>query len=331
VKIRTPLLIGAVAVMSAGCGSSATTSTSVTSPASTRCEATVSSSAASFGPAGGTGTLAIVVARECSWRAATTAPWITFTSAVDGQGDGSVSYRVAENGEPVARQASLSVADRQVPVAQQAAACRYILNGIPAAIAEQGGTAQIELVTHAACPWTAASQTSWATITPQAGSGSAQVRVTVVANSGAERPVTVTIAGERVTMTQRGPGSPPTPVPAPAPPEPSPTPSPTPTPAPVPPPPEPTPPPAPTPPPPPPPGPPTPVEEVDVTGLIANLSGSCPSWRFDLLGRVVFTTSQTAYERGSCQIMKNGSEVRVQGWLMSDGTVRADRIRYEEK
>jgi hypothetical protein len=73
------------------------------------------------------------------------------------------------------------------------------------------------------------------------------------------------------------------------------------------------------------------VEEFDRTGEIANLAGSCPTSTFLLQERVVHTTSATSYERGSCQVMKNGILVRVQGWLMSDNTVRADRVRYEDR
>ena len=109
--VRTPLLF-VLAVLTAACGSSATTSTTVTSPTSSRCEATVTPSATSYGPAGGTGTLNIIVARECTWRASSPASWIAFTTSVEGQGDGTVGYRVNENGDPVARQASISVADR---------------------------------------------------------------------------------------------------------------------------------------------------------------------------------------------------------------------------
>src|SRR5690606_30282523 len=111
VRLRTALLFVA-GLATVACGSSATTSTNVTAPASTRCEATVSAQTTSFASAGGTASLSISVDRECSWTASSPVNWISFTTPTSGQGNGSLGYRVAENVDPIARQASLSVAAR---------------------------------------------------------------------------------------------------------------------------------------------------------------------------------------------------------------------------
>lgn len=320
-SLRAPLLF-VIALASAACGSSATTSSSITSPASSRCEANVSSSSSAFGASGGTGTLSITVARECAWRVSTGASWITFTTTAEGQGDGTVGYRVGENQEPIARQAMFSVADRQVAVSQQGVPCQYTIGGVPAAIGQQGGVASLDLRTHAACAWTAQSDTLWASVAPTSGSGNAALQVTVAANAGAERPVSLTIAGQTVTMMQDAAATPapapPAPSPAPTPPPPAPSPAPTPPP--------PGPGPTPT-----PPQPPTPVEEIDLSGFVGNLTGACPVWQFTASARTIFTHADTTYERGPCTRMRNGIEVDVHGWRMSDGTVRADRIRYRNE
>jgi hypothetical protein len=310
VTFRGPLLF-ALAVVAAGCGSSASTSTTITSPTSTRCEANVSSSATSFGPSGGNGTINVTVARECAWQATSAASWVTFTGATDGQGDGTVGFRVGQNADPVARQAAVSIAGRSVSLSQQGPPCVYTLGSVPASISEQGGQSQIDLQTHAACSWTARSESAWASITPTSGSGSAQLRITVAANSGSDRPVVFTIATHQVTTTQRGapapaPAPPPTPTPTPPPPSPTPTPT------------------------PPPPSAPVPVLSVTLTGDVASLTGSCPNWTFSLGIESVFTTNSTNYERGPCTRMKNGERITVNGWLMSDATVRADQIRFVE-
>lgn len=315
--ILRPTLLLSLTLAVAACGSSATTSTSVTAPASGRCEATVTSSTSSFGPGGGTGNLTVSVDRECAWRAVTPVAWIAFTSGTDGQGPGTIGYRVSENADPVARQAMLSVADRQVSLSQQAAPCRYTISGLPPVIGEQGGESPIALTTHAACAWTARSESTWATISPAEGTGNAALRLIVTANAGAERPVDLTIAGERFTATQSAAAPAPAP-PAPAPPSPSP-----PSPA----------PPTPPPPSPQPPGPlpplsPTPVREVHFDGRVQQMSGSCPVLRFAIDERAVYTTESTSFEKGPCSRVANGVKVDVRGWLMSDGTVRADRIRF---
>ena len=280
----------------------------------------MSSSSVSFGPDGGTGTITVAIARECSWRATSPVPWITFTTSVEGQGDGTVGYRVSENQDPVARQAQVSVAERPLALSQGAAPCRYDVRGAPSSIAAQGGQATIELNTHAVCEWSAASQTAWAAVSPTSGRGDAHVNVSVSANAGADRPVVVTVAGHRVEMTQHAAPAPP-PAPVPHPPAPPPTPpAPPPTPAPNP----------PAPPPPPPPPAPTPVRAITLEGEAREVSGTCPNKTFRLENRTVYTTAQTEFERGNCGDLRNRVDFDyVRGVLMSDGRVRADQIRYE--
>src|SRR5262245_59455990 len=109
-----------------GCGSS--TSTSVAAPSSTtatRCQANVSPSAPKFAASGGTGSVAITVDRDCTWNAASQSSWIALTSSASGQGDGTIGFRVWANTDPVARAGTIAVGDRQVAVAQDAAACQY--------------------------------------------------------------------------------------------------------------------------------------------------------------------------------------------------------------
>jgi hypothetical protein len=45
---------------------------------------------------------------------------------------------------------------------------------------------------------------------------------------------------------------------------------------------------------------------------------------------VVLTTDSTAFNRGPCTRMANGIGVHIEGWLMSDNTIRADRVRFED-
>jgi len=71
------------------------------------------------------------------------------------------------------------------------------------------------------------------------------------------------------------------------------------------------------------------VREIEVVGRISNLTGACPTLKFTVDGRVVFTTMSTTFQRGSCAALTNDDPVTVNGWLMSDNTVRADRVRIE--
>jgi len=73
-----------------------------------------------------------------------------------------------------------------------------------------------------------------------------------------------------------------------------------------------------------------PVSEIQLTGQISKLAGSCPTWKFEVSGRTVFATSSTIYMRGPCASLSNDTPVTIEGWLMSDNTVRADRVRIEK-
>lgn len=310
-RFRTALLYLplSLAVVAAGCGSSVTTSTNVTAPDAPRCQVSVTPSATTYRSAGGTGTLNITVARECSWSASSAAPWIAFTSAREGQGDGSVAYRVDANGDPITRRGAVSVGAARVELSQEAAPCRYQVTPASEPAPAIGGERQIIVRTHALCNWTAISTAPWIAPIPASGRGEGVVRIVFTENPGAARAADVVVANQRVTMSQLArvapPPTAPTP-PSPAPPSPAP-------PAPA--------PPAPA---------PTPGAPIELDGRVSSLSGSCPTVTFQTDGRTVWTHSNTRFRGGSCRDLRNRTEVEIEGRLMSDGTVRADNIRLED-
>lgn len=324
--LRHALFVAIVAVcglVPVACGSSA--STNVTSPsAGGRCEASVGAPTSSFGPTGGTGSVAVTVARECTWHAASQAGWITMTSAADGQGNGTVSFRVAENGDPVARQGALAVADRQVAVAQEPAPCRFEVASAATGIGPEGGELTVEVRGHPACTWTARSDVTWAAVSPNTGKGNAVVHVAVSRNPGTARQLSLVVAGQAVNAMQRSADSPPAPTPAPTPAPPGPAPAPTPAPSP-----SPTPSPAPEPAPTPPAPAPVPVRRIELSGRISDVSGTCPAIQFDLGERTVYTTDDTEFKKTACQKIDRGTELKVEGMEMSNGSVRADRVTKE--
>ena len=59
------------------------------------------------------------------------------------------------------------------------------------------------------------------------------------------------------------------------------------------------------------------------------MSGECATATFELGGVVVYATQNTDYQRGPCRNLANGRDVEVSGFLMSDGRVRADVIRFD--
>ena len=210
--------VAAACLIAAACGS--TTETSVTPPtAPARCQATLGVPSTNFGPTGGTGTVAVNVARECSWTATSTASWISITGGQEGQGEGTVTFRIGENVDPSTRRASLSVADQAVQLAQDAAPCRYSVAAGDTTAPAAGGDLSIDIRTHALCNWTVTSPVPWMSTSPASGKGDGTIHVVVTANTDpAPRSAAVTVAGQSVMLSQDSRAATPPPPPAPAPP-----------------------------------------------------------------------------------------------------------------
>jgi hypothetical protein len=233
--------------LAAGCGSSA--DTSVTAPSDSKCQASVTGGPGSVAPSGGSVTLSVTAERECTWSAASQAPWIAITSAAGGQGAGTLTFRVDPNGDPVGRKGTLTVANHQLSVTQEPGTCRFEVSEPSAVVTAAGGQVTIDVRTSPGCAWTTAAPAGWAEVFPPSGRGNGEVQVNVVANAGQARTIHVTIASKVITVVQPAVGIPtptpiplptPTPIPSPAPPAvpaplPVPTPSPIPSPVPAPP------------------------------------------------------------------------------------------------
>lgn len=64
------------------------------------CTYNLSSTSATFGPEGGTGSFSVFTGSSCSWNASDGAAWITITSGASDTGTGTVRYSVAANSGP---------------------------------------------------------------------------------------------------------------------------------------------------------------------------------------------------------------------------------------
>ena len=194
--------------------------------------------------------VSISVLNGCAWTARSNAEWLTITSRADGNGSGTLTFRVAANGGGP-RTGTLTIGDRTHTVSQQQAGenpptpapapappapapapapappapsppppttpaptCTYEI--IPASLdvaATGGAISPVAVTAPAGCNWTAAvNNASWITITSGAnGSGNGSVAITIAANAGAARTGTVTIASRAFTVTQAAPAPPPPP------------------------------------------------------------------------------------------------------------------------
>ena len=82
------------------------------------CEYAITPTSASFGPAGGTGTINVSAGAGCTWTAHSNASWSTITGFT-GSGHGTVTYSVDPySGKPKKRNGTLTVAGQTVRIQQ---------------------------------------------------------------------------------------------------------------------------------------------------------------------------------------------------------------------
>jgi all-beta uncharacterized protein len=292
------------------------TETSMIAPAAdSRCQLQASGTPTSFGPSGGSGSMNIVAARDCTWAVTGEPAWISIGGDRAGQGDAVVSFTVAANPTPSSRSGGLKVGAQTLQVNQDAAPCRFDLSRTQATIGREGGRLTVDVTTLTGCRWTTSSNATWISIASgQTADASATVALDVAANSGIDRVGTVIVAGLTFTITQSAVSPPEAPPVQPPPPAATPPPS---VPPPTPPPPT-VAPPAATP-------PPSPVT-VQFEGVNSKSTGKCPIVTFTVSANRVVTTSGTDYDRMNCGDLDKQRTIQVTGLRAADGLVTATRI-----
>lgn len=315
--LGTPGALVVLCGVLAACGGS----TSVSQPSSAspiRCQASLQGVPQSVSATGARVSATVITARECAWTLASDATWVQVRPAT-GEGEMTVDVIVAENSAGVSRTAAVTLAGSRVVISQDAAPCRYQVNGVSEDVSDRGASVELRVTANDGCGWTASSDVAWLAGVRTAGTGSGVAAFVAEPNAGPRRRGVITVAGQSLSVTQRAGSSPvPTPPlpphPSPAPPTPTPTPNPVPTPT-------------PTPTPPPPPAP--PPATIEFNGRVSSLGGTCPSLTFLVDRRQVTTTSETRFSSGECRHLRDGMEVDVTGDVLSNGTIQARRVELK--
>ena len=193
-----------VYVAAAWAGACESSTQNVTSPSTVKCAVSAAATPTSFSAAGGSGTLTISTNRECQWSAAAASGWIQLGGSATGQGDASISFRVTTNGDPGVRKGTISVADQQVGITQDAAPCVFTVDPRSDSVSGGGGRKTIAVTANSPqCAWTARSDVGWLAVLDGAhGTGNGQVRYEARETTGASRSGTLLVAGQVVTVTQ---------------------------------------------------------------------------------------------------------------------------------
>ena len=170
----------------------------------TGCSASVTPDTVPAPAAGGPQNVSVTTAPDCSWTAASNAPWVTISNGASGSGNGTVQLDIQPNTGPV-RSGTATVAGRTVTV-NQADGCTYSIDSPAQSIPVGGGTGSVAVSAGPGCVWTAVSNAGWITVTNGAnGSGPGTVQFIVEPNAtGAARAGTVTIGGQVFTVNQAG-------------------------------------------------------------------------------------------------------------------------------
>jgi Putative binding domain, N-terminal/Viral BACON domain len=183
------------------CGSSATT---VTSPTTiSRCAITVQPFEGQIPAQGGSGSLNVGAARDCTWTASTDGQWLSIRAGSNGQGDGTVQFSASANPDPATRKGAIVLNSQRAEITQAAAPCEFSLAESSAAFGQSGGSGTVQLrASSGMCAWTATSNASWITLRASNGTGASPVPFEVAATTGPPRTGTLTIAGQTFSVTQ---------------------------------------------------------------------------------------------------------------------------------
>jgi hypothetical protein len=172
-------------------------------PVQAQCVYSLSTTSVSVPSTANTGSFSVVTGSSCSWTAASNVSWVTISAGASGAGIGTVSYAVDANTTGAARSGTLTVAGQIVTIAQSVSSCTYSVSTTSVSVPSTANTGSFSVVTGSSCAWTAASNVSWAAITAGAsGAGIGTVSYSILANAGAARGGTLTVAGQTVTINQ---------------------------------------------------------------------------------------------------------------------------------
>ena len=163
------------------------------------CSVSINPAAVNTPAAGETYPVSVDAPLGCKWGASSTAAFVSIATG----DDGGFRFTVAPNPSPTVRRAVITVADKTLGIAQDAAVCDYALTPRTASFGSAGGAGSFTIATT--CAWTAQTQSSWIVI-PQAslqGSGDGTVNFNVARLSGGEgRTGSIRVGNATFTVTQ---------------------------------------------------------------------------------------------------------------------------------
>jgi len=157
-----------------------------------------------FPSSGGSVEVSVTTQSDCNWLASSPEEWVR-VSPPGGTGNGAVTVSVIPNAEPV-RSCTVTIAGQPFAVTQDnAPTCTRSVDLTRKNFSASGGSVTVAVTTGGHCSWTASSwPCSWASVSPEGGTGSGTVTIRAQANPDPWRSCTLDIAGNPFHLTQEG-------------------------------------------------------------------------------------------------------------------------------
>ena len=149
--------------------------------------------------AGGTAAIAVTAAAGCEWNAQSAVPWVAVSPTV-GNGSGTVTISASPSNGP-SRTGTISVAGETITVSQ-GGGCEVVVTPATVTAPAAGRAGSLQVSAAAGCQWTTQSSVPWIVLASPGGDGPGVVNFNVQANTGSERPGTISINGVTVAVTQ---------------------------------------------------------------------------------------------------------------------------------
>jgi len=166
----------------------------------------ISTNVFDFPAIGGSGKVTATVAQNVAWTASKdSSDWVSFTSETEKSSSGFVTFDVGQNLSVNSRVATLTVAGLPVTIRQEGLNSSVSYDSD--ALGVDGGMGMITVTTEGNAYWTATSDVSWITVFSGAeglGDGSVMFIADPYTLTSQSRTGSITVAGKKVYVTQRG-------------------------------------------------------------------------------------------------------------------------------
>ncbi len=193
----------AIGVRNIGRAVTGTLTLTITGPT---CSYTLQPTSVQIPAAGSQGSVTVTTTAGCAWSAVSDSTWLSLTSATSA-GSGTFSYNASANPQSAVRSAQISVGGQTITVTQAGGGqtCSYATQPNSLQVTAAGGQGSVSVTTTAGCAWSAASDSTWLSLTGATGSGSGLFSYAASANPlSTSRSAQISIGGQRITATQAG-------------------------------------------------------------------------------------------------------------------------------